>query len=91
MNLYTKEGKPLQVGGQIVFSRTGQVVGRINGRRVFGKNGRYVGTIAGDRLVYRSTDSVAAGTPFCAANRTGIAKLHRVASVVWGREPDIPA
>ncbi|KVC72913.1 hypothetical protein [Burkholderia ubonensis] len=91
MNLYTKEGKPLQVGGQIVFSHTGQVVGRISGRRVFGKNGRYVGTIAGDRLVYRSTDSVAAGTPFSAANRTGIAKLHRVASVVWGSEPDIPA
>ena len=91
MNLYTKEGKPLQVGGQIVFSRSGRVIGRIRGSKVFGRDGRYVGTIAGDRLVYRSTDSIAVGAPFAAANRASVAKPHRVASVVWGSEPAIPA
>ncbi|MBN3790836.1 hypothetical protein [Burkholderia sp. Ac-20353] len=91
MNLYTKEGKPLQVGGRIVFSRSGQAVGRISGRKVFGRDGRYVGTIDGDRLVYRSTDSVSVGSPFLVANRAGVAKPHRVASIVWGSEPDIPA
>jgi hypothetical protein len=91
MQLHTKDGKPLQVDGRIVFSRSGQVVGRINGSKVFDRTGRYVGTIAGDRLVYRSTDSVALGAPFSAGVRASVAKASRIASVVWGDEPTIPA
>jgi hypothetical protein len=30
-SLYTKQGKPLQVSGDIVHSKSGRVVGRING------------------------------------------------------------
>ena len=57
MGLYTKDGRPLQVSGETVYSPSGQPVGRIRGCKVFGTDGRYVGTIVGDRLVYRSTDS----------------------------------
>lgn len=57
MGLHTKDGRPLQVSGDKVYSRSGQVVGRIHGDRVYGPDGHYVGTIVSDRLVYRSTHS----------------------------------
>lgn len=82
MGLYTKNGRPLQVSGNTVFSRSGIVVGRIKNGKVFGTDGRYVGTIDNDRLVYRSTDSASVGSPFASANRAG--------SGIWGDEPDIP-
>lgn len=90
MGLYTKNGKPLQVSGDIVYSKSGKVVGRINGQKVFGTDGRYVGTIVSDRLVYRSTDSSAICSSFSAANRVGSAMANSVGSAIWGNEPNIP-
>lgn len=90
MSLYTKNGRPLQVSGDKVYSRSGQIVGRIKGKKVYGTDGRYVGTIAGDRLVYRSTDSAGISSPFAAANRAGSAKANRAGSAIMGEEPDIP-
>lgn len=90
MGLYTKNGRPLQLSGDTVYSRSGRVVGRIHGSKVFGTNGRYVGTIAGDRLVYRSTDSAGIGSPLTAANRVGTASANVVGSAIWGDEPDVP-
>ena len=88
--MYTKNGKPLQISGDKVYSQSGQVVGRIKGKKVFGPDGRYVGTIAGDRLVYRSTDSGAIGSSFSTANRAGTSRASRVGSAIWGDEPEIP-
>lgn len=51
MDLYTKNGRPLQVSGDRVYSRSGTVVGRIRSEKVYGTDGRYVGTIVNDRLV----------------------------------------
>ncbi|WP_219811894.1 4-fold beta flower protein [Pseudomonas syringae] len=90
MDLYTKNGKPLQVSGTTVYSRYGKVVGRIKGEKVFGTDGRYVGSIVGDCLVYRSTQSAVISSPFAAANRTGTARAQRAGSAIWGDEPDIP-
>ena len=90
MNLYTKNGRPLQVSGDKVYSRSGTVVGRIKQDRVFGTDGRYVGTIVGERLVYRSTHSAQASSFFSAANRAGSARANRVGSAIWGNEPNIP-
>lgn len=90
MNLYTKDGRPLQVSGDIVYSNSGQVVGRIKGEKVFGTDGRYVGTITGGRLVYRSTDSASISSPFVAANRAGSARANSVGSAIWGDEPRFP-
>lgn len=90
MNLYTKDGKPLQVSGDFVYSQSGAPVGRIKGDRVFGTDGLYVGTIVSDRLVYRSTHSASRGAPFSKAHRPGSAKAHRAGSGLWGDEPDIP-
>lgn len=42
MDLYTKDGKPLQVSGDYVYSRSGVPVGRIKGEKVFGPSGEYV-------------------------------------------------
>jgi hypothetical protein len=56
MTLYTKNGRPLQVSGDKVYSRSGIIVGRIKGDKVYGTNGSYVGTIVRDRLVYRPPD-----------------------------------
>jgi len=90
MDLYTKNGKPLQVSGNIVYSRNGQVVGRINGDKIYGTDGRYVGTIDNDRLVYRSSHSSTISSSFSASNRVGTAKTNRVGSAIWGDEPNIP-
>ena len=90
MELYTKNGKPLQVSDDTVYSKSGRVVGRIKGQKVFGPDGRYVGTITSDRLVYRSTDSTSISSPFSAANCVGTAKANRVGSAIWGEEPNIP-
>ena len=90
MDLYTKSGRPLQVSGDKVYSRSGAIVGRIKGKKVYGTDGRYVGTIASDRLVYRSTDSAGVSSPFSAANRAGTAQANRAGSAIWGEEPNIP-
>lgn len=90
MDLYTKNGRPLQVSGSIVYSKSGKVVGRIQGEKVFGTNGRYVGTIVNDRLVYRSTQSATISSSFTSANRAGTARANRVGTAIWGEEPDIP-
>ena len=90
MSLYTKDGRPLQVSGGVVYSGSGSVVGRINGDKVFGPNGRYVGTISGDRLIYRSTDSAGIGSPFSVANSAGSGQAHAAGSGAWGDEPKIP-
>ena len=89
MDLYTKNGRPLQVSGSTVYSRSGRLVGRMKSEKVFGTDGRYVGTIVGDRLVYRSTHSASIGSPFAAANRAGTAGANRAGSAIWGDEPDI--
>ena len=90
MELYTKNGQPLQVSGNTVYSRYGTVVGRIKGQKVFGNDGRYVGTIVSDRLVYRSTDSAGIGTSLSAANHAGSARANRAGSAIWGDKPEIP-
>ena len=90
MNLYTKNGRPLQVSGDRVYSRSGTVVGRIKGEKVYGTDGRYVGTIVGERLVYRSTHSAHISSSFSASNRSGSARSNRAGSTIWGDEPDIP-
>lgn len=90
MDLYTKNGRSLQVSGNIVYSKSGKVVGRIQGEKVYGTNGRYVGTIVNDRLVYRSTQSATISSSFTSANRAGTARANRVGTAIWGEEPDIP-
>lgn len=78
------------MSGDDVYSRSGEIVGRIRGEKVFGADGRYVGTIVGDRLVYRSTESAAISSSFSVANRAGSARANRAGSAMWGDEPDIP-
>jgi hypothetical protein len=90
MDLYTKNGRPLQVLGDIVYSKSGKVVGRINGNKAYGTNGRYVGTIDGNRLVFRSTESAEISSPFSAANSAGFASANMAGSAIWGDEPNIP-
>jgi len=90
MNLYTKNGRPLQVSGDKVYSRSGTIVGRIRQDRVYGTDRRYVGTIVGERLVYRSTHCADASSSFSVANRAGSARANRVGSAIWGDEPNIP-
>ncbi len=90
MNLYTKNGKPLQVYNNIVYSKSGIVIGKIRSNKVYGTNGNYVGTIIGDRLVYRSTDSIGKSSVFTAANICGTAKCNQTGLAVLGDEPNIP-
>ena len=90
MDLYTKNGRPLQVSGDKVYSRSGTIVGRIKRDKVYGTDGRYIGTIDRERLVYRSTHSARVNSSFSAANRVGSARANRAASAIWGDEPNVP-
>lgn len=90
MDLYTKNGRPLQVFADIVYSGRGLVIGRINRERVYDPHGRYVGTIVGARLVCRTEDGYSIGSPFSAPHRTGSGKGNFPGSVITGREPRIP-
>lgn len=90
MDLYTKSGKPLQVSGDKVYSKSGKVVGKIHGDKIHGTDGRYVGTIVNDRLVYRSSQSSIIQFSFSASNRGRTGKANRSGSGIWGDEPNIP-
>lgn len=90
MGLYTKNGVPLQLRKDIVYSKSGKTVGKIKGNKVFGTNGKYVGTIVGDRLVYRSSESGNVGSSFSAGNIGGSGTGHKGGSGVSGEEPNIP-
>ncbi|MEX2109064.1 MAG: 4-fold beta flower protein [Gemmatimonadaceae bacterium] len=90
MSLHTKDGRPLQVSGDTVYSGSGQVVGRIRDDKVYGTDGRYIGTITSGRLVHRSTDSAGIGSPFASANRGGSGQARVGGSGLWGDEPNIP-
>jgi hypothetical protein len=82
MSLYTKNGKPLQVSGDKVYSKSGKIVGKIRGEKVYETNGRYVGTIV--------NDSSSVGSSFSSSNRSGTARANRAGSAIWGDEPNIP-
>ncbi|WP_353358769.1 hypothetical protein [Mycobacterium sp.] len=90
--LYTKDGRPLQVSGSDVYSRSGKHVGQIRGDTVFGTDGRYAGTIVGDRVVYlyRSTHSARMGSPSARSGHAGSGLANAAGSAVWGEEPDFP-
>lgn len=90
MDIYTKNGRPLQVLDDKVYSRSGVIIGRINGSMVYGTDGRYVGSILGDRLVYRSTDSAGIGGSFAASSLAATGRASNAASGVSGEEPDVP-
>lgn len=88
--LFTKNGRPLQVSGSNVYSRSGTYLGRISGGKVYDPSGRYAGTIVGDRVVYRSTDSASISGPSVSAPRMGSAAARAAGSAIWGDEPEFP-
>lgn len=88
--LFTKNGRPLQLSGDKLYSRSGRYVGQIRGRKVFAPIGRYAGTVVGERVIYRSTDSASVSGLSTAANRVGSARANRVGSALWGDEPPFP-
>jgi len=88
--LYTKEGRPLKVSSDDLFSRSGKHVARIRNGKAYGPDGRYVGTIVGDRLIYRSTNSASSSSAFAPRTHAGHASANRAGTAAWGDEPPIP-
>jgi hypothetical protein len=89
--IYTKDGRPVQVSGDQVFSRSGGYVGRLDGDALYGPDGRYIATLDGDRLVYRSTESARVSSAHApSANKVGSALARSARSAMWGSEPGIP-
>ncbi|WP_207709625.1 4-fold beta flower protein [Actinomadura macrotermitis] len=89
-NLYTKNGRPLQVAGGKVYSRRGQYLGQISGGKIYDPQGRYAATIVNGRAVYRSTDSATLSGPSLGGGRAGSAQANAAASAIWGNEPNFP-
>ncbi len=88
--IYRKIGRPLQVSGDDLFSRSGKHVARLDGDKAYGRDGRYTGTLVGDRLVYRSTDKATISSPFARQSRAGSAAARVAGSALSGDEPPIP-
>lgn len=88
--IYTKQGRPLRLSGDDLFSKSGIHVARLKGKKAYGPDGHYVGTLVGDRLVYRSTDSAGISSPFARKASAGSAAAGSAGSAVWGDEPPIP-
>lgn len=88
--IYTKEGRPLHVSGDNVFSRSGKHVAKISGKKAYAPDGHYVGTLDGDRLIYRSTDSATISSSFAPSSSAGNATANAVGTALWGDEPAIP-
>lgn len=89
-SLYTKNGRPLQVSGDRVYSRFGTYLGRLRGDKVYDPNGSYAGTIVSNRVVYRSTGSATISSPSVSASRAGSAAANAAGSALWGDEPNFP-
>lgn len=90
MRLYTKNGRPLQVSGDRVYSCSGTYVGHLSGGRLYDPSGRYAGTVERDRVVYRSSDSATVSSPTAGGNIGGSGAGSAGGSGVWGDEPDLP-
>lgn len=90
-DLYTKNGRPVQVHADRVYSKRGKYVGHLDDGRLFGSNGRYIATVDGDRLVYRSSDRTHISSPLApTGNVGGTGAANHARSGLWGDEPDIP-
>lgn len=87
--IYTKEGRPLKVSGEDLFSRSGKHVARIRNGKAYGPDGRYVGTIVENRLIYRGTHSASISSPFAPRPGAGHASANHAATATWGEEPRI--
>jgi hypothetical protein len=90
MGLYTRNGRPLQQVGSMIYSASGALVGKRDGEFVFGQKGEYVGTIQGDRLVYFAAQSSVVGGAFTGSNIAGSAAGAIAGSGISGDEPNIP-
>jgi hypothetical protein len=88
--MHTKNGKPLQVVGNTLYSASGHVLGRVRDAKVFAQDGSYVGTVVDDRLVFRSADSSRVAPAFTAARCKPRALSDRSRSPVRGEEPVLP-
>ena len=88
--IYTKNGRPLKISGQDLFSRSGRHVARMRNGKAYGPDGRYVGTILNDRLIYRSTNSASISRVFVPRAGTSHTRANHAATANWGDEPPIP-
>ena len=88
--IYTKNGRPLKVSGQDLYSRSGKHVARMRDGKAYGPDGRYVGTVVNDRLIYRTTNSASISSPFAPRATVGHAYANHAATATWGDEPPIP-
>ena len=88
--IYTKNGRPLRVSGDNLFSKSGKHVARLRGNKAYAPDGRYVGSLVGNRLVYRSTDSATISSSFAPRASSGSAIANAAGAALWGDEPPIP-
>jgi len=77
-SLYTKNGRPLQVSGNNLYSRSGKYVGRIRGGKVYDPSGRYAGTIVGTGSSTDRSRALPSADPAQARH-------------AWGRPPPTPS
>lgn len=85
--LYTKNGKPLQLVGDSLYSKSGAYLGRVQGGKTYHPTGRYAGTIINDRVIHHVEHSAALIGPSMSGPRMPILKLNSVPAAAIGDEP----
>lgn len=88
--IYTKNGKPLQIKNDRVYSKGGVYIGIIRNEKVFAPTGKYVGTIMSDRLVFLSTHSSSLGPQNISSHIVPFTHINAVPSAIYGDEPNTP-
>ncbi len=88
MVIYTRNGVPINQGGDDLFDTSGKQVARLQGDKAFGPDGRYIATLVDDRLIYFASDSEQTDYKFKPRTVAGVAVTKITGITRDGEEPD---
>lgn len=87
MIIFTKNGVPINRGGDDLFDASGKHVARLKGDKAFGPSGRYIATLVNDRLIHLATDSGLTGSSFEPRSVAGFSVANIAGITINGNEP----
>jgi hypothetical protein len=85
--IFTKNGVPINQGGDDLFDASGKKVAQLEGDKAFGPSGRYIATVVNDRLIHLATDSELNGSTFEPRSVAGFSVSNIAGITTNGDEP----
>lgn len=87
MIIFTKNGVPINRGGDDLFDASGKQVARLQGNKAFGPSGRYIATLVNDRLIHLASDNKLTGSTFKPKTVAGFSVGNIAGITTYGDEP----